>query len=265
MSLARLALRFTAVHAIKGRTMAQDLVRDSSIVPLESAISEAPAPIALVFTDDSEAVPEGRELWGGTGTTTLVIIIAVAGASRLSNGEVEFHFPNTDEAIELALDTMERQIQVALMDPDNPWSEIWRGLVVNVTKVSSRRGGSTKEGARFAARQIAIEVETVHDPIPGAPAEHVWKKLLDHLAALPDADLRGAGDIMRALIEGKAWPTWKRTQAEMGWNRDALKATGLEPLAFHAAGDEEPAPLTELIVMPAGVSSNSEGTDDGRT
>ncbi len=239
MSLARLAVRLCSVMALRGHTMAEERVKDSSIVDLEEGIIDAPKPVMLVYTDNSEFAPIGREIWGGQGNTTLVILLAIAGATRLQDGSVEFSFPATDAAIELALDVMERQIQVAFTDPDNVWAKRWRGLVTNVTKWSSKRGGSTKEGARFGARQILVELETVHDPIPGAEPQGEWAALLQLLEdnATPE-DYRAIAAPMRALIEGGPLPEWSRIMRLFGIDRAGLKAMGLAPVIFHVKGLE---------------------------
>lgn len=257
MSLARIALRVLTVLAIKDRTMAEERVKDSSIVDLEAGILNAPKPIALVYTDSSEFVPTGRDIWGGQGSTTLVILLAVAGATQLDGGEVEFAFPHTDASIELSLDVMERQIQAALMDPDSLWAQRWRGVVANITKWSSKRGGSTKEGARFGARQIIIEVETYHDPIPGRTIEGEWATLM---AALTDdstpADTKSLAGPLLALMQGQPIPNWKRNMMHFGIDRPALRGMGLAPVIFAVHG-QEPDPEDEATMVDASVGGHS--------
>lgn len=258
MSLARLALRIITRLAITGRTMVEDRVSDSSIVDLEEALKDAPKPIALVYTDESEFVPVGRELWGGQGSVKLVLILAVAGVAELKDangngtGTVEFTFPHTDDAIEASLDIIERQIQHALMDPSNPWGQHWQGLVANVTKWTSQRGGSTKEGSRFGARQIIIECETNLDPVPGAELEGHWLEFVEALEAHEDEDTAQLAAPFRTLAEGKARPTWERTMLQYGVGRRGLKAMALEPFLFHTENGEEPATLTGFEIEGKG-------------
>jgi hypothetical protein len=259
MSLARLAVRICTVLALRaGQTMAEDRVQDSSIVDLEEGIINAPKPVILVYTDNSEFAPTGRDIWGGQGSTTLVLLLAIAGATKLQDGSVEFSFPATDASIELALDVMERQIQKILTDPDNVWAQRWRGIVTNVSKWSSKRGGSTKEGSRFGARQILIELETVHDPVPGKAPEGEWAALLQLINSDgASADTKALGAPLAALIEGDELPEWNRTMRQFGIDRAALKAMGLAPAILAIKGlapaDDDAAEIVDVSIN--GISS----------
>ena len=264
MSISRFATRLVTQKAIiAANTIAADRVKDSSIVSLESAIMNAPQPIVLVYTDDTEFVPTGREIYGGQGTTTIVLILAISGAVKLETGETEFLFPHTDETVEMNLDFLERQIQVALTDPDSPWAQLWNRVVQNVTKWTSRRGGTTKEGARFGARQILIEVETAYDPEIGKDPEGVWEELLTAIAADPDQDFAGLATPLEAMMRGRPdLPEWKRTMAWMAIPRETLTGIGKAPVAFHS-GDEEPAAFTKITVYPSGGTPEADGISTG--
>lgn len=262
MSLSRLCLRIATVKALADKTFAEDRVRDSSIVNLESSIIDNPKTVILVYTDDTEFVPTGREVWGGTGTTNIVLIVAVAGAQKLQDGSVEFTFPPSDEATEISLDICERQIQAALMDPDSLWAQRWRGIVVNVSKWQSRRGASTKEGQRFAARQIVIECETNHDPIPGQPVQGEWATFLDVLENDDSVDISRLAAPLRVLMEKPTMADWKRSMSELGLDRQAAAGIGIAPFQFHAQPPaEQPATLTTIGVEDAFESTEiSEGS-----
>lgn len=254
-----MCLRIATTQALLGKTFAEDRVQDSSIVNLESAILNAPKTVILVYTDDTEFVPTGREVWGGTGSTNLVLILAVAGAQKLTDGEVEFSFPPSDKATEISLDIAERQIQAALMDPDSLWAQRWRGIVSSVSKYTSKRGASTKEGQRFAARQIILECETYHDPIPGAPVEGEWVKFLEALEGETDADLQGLAAPIRTLMEKPSMVEWKRDMAEMGIDRQALAGIGLAPFLWHPIGN---APASDLLSIEIEDESLITNTDE---
>lgn len=264
MSLARLALRFITVKALENRTMVEDRVRDSSIVSLEDALRDEPKPVALVFTDDSSFKPDGRELWGENGTIQLVIVLSVAGVVVIparepteddpgDPGHTEFRLPHTDRSLELSLDLIERQCQHELMNPDNPWAVLWREIVFKVIKWASVRGGSAKEGARFAARQIVIDCETILEPIPGAPAEGFWA---DFLAALEtDATDADFAPLLRAFIEGKPMPKWKRDAMEYGSNQRYMNAIGLGPINIDP---DTAGAIAEIKIVGGGMVTSSE-------
>lgn len=243
-----MCLRIATTQALTGQTIAESRVRDSSIVDLENAIAQTPNTIILVYTDDSEFAPDGREVWGGHGTVSLVLIVAVAGINKLQDGTSEFTFPATDRATELSLDIAERQIQAALMAPDSVWAQRWRGIVSSVNKWTSKRGASTKEGVRFAARQITIECETMHDPIPGAAVEGEWATFLEVLEAQTDTDLSGLAEPLRALMERPDTIDWKRSMMEQGLDRQAIAGIGLAPFLFHPL-NEAPAPATLQTIV----------------
>lgn len=253
-----MCLRIATTQALTGKTFAEDRVQDSSIVNLESAITGAPKTVILVYTDDTEFVPDSKEVWGGTGSVNLVLIVAVAGAQKLTDGTVEFSFPPSDKATEISLDICERQIQAALMDPDSEWAQRWRGIVTKVTKWTSKRGASTKEGQRFAARQILIECETCHDPIPGQPVEGEWAAFLEVLEG-EKADLANLAAPIRSLMEKPTWVDWKRTMAEQGLDRQALAGIGLAPFRFHPL-DPSPAMATLETIVVEGANLQTEIT-----
>lgn len=261
MSIARMVTRLATVFALKGNTIAEDRVKDSEMTDLQHALEHAPATVVMVYTDDSQFAPEqGKRLFGGQGSTTLVLIIAVVGVNKLREGEYEFSFPATDHATEISLDMLERQIQAALMDPDNPWSQVWRGIVSTVTKWTSRRASTDKSGVRYAARQILIEIETVSDPIPGRPVEGEWRKFLDLLGGLED-DRRALAEPLEMIMTGGEVDaeTWRRAALELGVNKDVIRGIGLGPMVFGGQTIDE-RPLTEIEIV--GMGMTTEVTED---
>lgn len=238
MTVVRTALRLVTQLAIKDRTMAGDRVRDSSIVSLENVLAGAANTVVLIYTDDASDRPTGKDVWGTAQTLDLTLVIGVAGAYRVKvkggEGEeevTEFAFPPTDESAELSLDVIERQIKMALTDPNNPWAEIWKGLVVGIDQWSSTRGASTKEGARYAARQLVIRLQPVDDPVPGAAAKGAWKAFLEAIEAESahggDRDLGPTPALLRALIEGKEMAPEVRAAMENGWTQGVTSALGI--------------------------------------
>ncbi len=261
MSITRFLLRQITMKAITGRTMAEDRVRDSSIQNLEAALADAPKPIALVYTDDSDFVPIGRELTGGQGTQHLVILISNSGFVKLKKenpeeGEEEeegaFVFPVTDETLEMSLDIMESQIQRALNDPQNPWADLWMKIVCKVEKWSSNRGQSDKKGTRFAARQIIMQLETLHDPIPGGELEGVWPETIAAIKADPDPDFAGLGAIVEDYLAGKPIAQIRRNGFDLGMPYSSLKGIGLGAIVPTDDGGSLPEEMTEIDITDEG-------------
>lgn len=271
MSLVRFALRFIVRQALTGKTWADDRVEDSSMQDLQAVLNDNPQPVLLIYTDETEEKPNGRELLGGQGRTSLAIVSSVLGSAERKDsatGEFEFKLPHTDAASEFTLDAIERQIRFALTDtPHNPWADLFCRFVIKVETVKSVRGGSTKEGERFAARQISFELQTVMDPVPGepVPACGPWRRLLDMLEASDNEDFVGMGVLLKSLLEGQELPKWERVAMRYGYPREVVQAIGLAPVRYHPDLDDESATLAEIKLTGNGetVSSTSEGIGNG--
>lgn len=262
MSITRFLLRQITLKAIMGRTMAEDRVRDSSIQNLEAALENAPKPIALVYTDDSDFVPIGRELTGGQGTQHLVILISNSGFVKIKKEkenpddedeeEGAFIFPVTDETLEMSLDIMESQIQRALNDPQNPWADLWMKIVSKVEKWSSNRGQSDKKGTRFAARQIIMQIETLHDPVPGGELEGVWPEIIAAIKADPDPDFAGLGAIVEDYLTGKPMGSIRRKGLDLGMPYSSLEGIGVGAIVPDGEGGSLPETMVEIDMIDEG-------------
>lgn len=221
MSLARMFLRMLAVKALSGQTLAQDRVRDSDVSNLTSLMTDEPAPMIVVYTDDQTDAFDGKkDLYVPGGHILLTIQISIAGATAgavgpdntvvaTAPGEAEgdattsFYVPSTSAGLEAMIDVIEAQIKAALTDKDNPWSQIWGDFVTGYRRGQSFRGASDEQGTRFAVRQFNLEVETRGEPTPGRPPTQTYARILAALIADDDAQYSGIVPLLRALIEGK--------------------------------------------------------------
>lgn len=183
MSLTRLAMRIAAAKAIRGRTLAQDRVFDSAVDPIDRTILETHQPMAVVTTDEHSLDVTGRDLGSGPHQCDLVVEIAIAARTEVqapdgSGGQITVAIPHTDEGMEITLDILEHQVIGALQRDDNAWTRLWMALVPRVTKRVSRRGASSEDGVRFAARQVVLTCDLVDTPPSGeavsAGAHGVW-------------------------------------------------------------------------------------------
>jgi hypothetical protein len=244
MSLSRLAMRIAAARAVKGVTLAGDRVFDSAIDPIDATIAENRQPILVVMTDEHEVMPDGRELFHGRASCDLIIEAAIAARVEVE-GEVSITIPHTDEGMELVLDMIEHQVIAALIRERTAWSRVWMKLVPVVKRRLSRRGASTENGIRFAARQIVLTCELVEAPTDGAaiPLGSAWADVL----AVMDADpvLAPVADLLRSMIEGQPVADWKRAANMLGIHMDTANKIGLGPL-LDEAGD--PVDLAEIVV-----------------
>ncbi len=198
--LGRIALRWSAVEALKGATIVGSNVLDSEIgaldVGADGAIrTDQEKPFISVYTEGSKQ--EGSNPGGGadlrslhiSGPTDIVIEFGVTAAMVETNNEtgesqiVGLQIPATDANLELLLDIIERQVVNALTDPNNAWAEIFRKLHATTLTIHRRRTSSA-EGTKVAARQMAISLELLPDPIYGEPIAptSAWAKFFAKLA-----------------------------------------------------------------------------------
>lgn len=198
MSIGRIALRIATIEALRGNTSVEGNVLDSEIGSLDVAADESlrtnqEKPFLSVYTDSAKAddLGTGRRLWVN-GLTELLIETGIAASMTETNQEtgestiIGFGIPATDSAFELFLDVVDRETVAALMDPNNEWAEIWRGLVTNIAKVDRRRTADAETGTRMAAHQQCILCDILPDPVYGAPIAptSLWQRLLDQMATI---------------------------------------------------------------------------------
>lgn len=237
MSLAREALRIATVRALRGATWVGDRVRDSEAGPFDDQAQDKPEPGIIVYTDDGKfgGGAQSKTLFAG-GETSLVIEIVITQRMRVrvlgENGPEEqilWDMPETDAAMELTLGMIERQVKVALSDPGNIWSEMWRRFALAIGECSSQRGASMREGVRFAGRQIVLPVTLPADPTPGTAPGPLWTEFLALVDATPD--LAPAADMLRAMIEGTPAhrPEWLTQRFAFGLTEGEAGALGLAP------------------------------------
>lgn len=230
MSLARFALRTATVKALRGRTFAGQMVRDSEIGPIDETAAEQSIPFVCVYTDDTQSERTGTDLLANDGRTTLVI---ETGVTTRMTPAGDWEIPTTDAGMELTIDAVERQIRLALSTPDpaNAWAELWRDLVQGLKTEKSQRGGAAKDGVRFAGRQLMIDVDLPRDPHPGRPIVPgtIWGRFLALCAA--DADLAGLVPMLTALVTGGAtdWQQWQRDRAAYGLSAARARALQIMP------------------------------------
>lgn len=253
MSLTRLAVRVAAVHALRGMTLAEDRVYDSSLTPLDTAIKEQPLPFLMVTTDMHEREVTGRDLSHGEDMLDLVIEVAIASRVTVRTGDGEedqIVIPNTDAGMEITLDLIEAQIASALTWHQTPWAGIFGALVPRIIKRSSRRGASAEDGNKFAARQIVLTCDPLADPITGQPipAGLAWDRFLT--AVEGDEDLAPLAPVLRLHIEGAEVPTWEAIGRALAIPIETVDALGLAPAVLSDTGD--PVVLTEIVTDDQG-------------
>jgi hypothetical protein len=229
MSLVPLVLRILTVKALRGQTYAGARVLDSSMDTLDLTVAQGNSPVIVVYSDDEEYSREhGKHaMLAGNRTVDLVIESAVASKVEAQDGTAQVVIPHTDAGMEAVLGLMGRQIVRGLLASGTPWSELWRRCVVNVPKVMIRRGAASEQGVRFAARQMVISCQTLHEPDFGSPVEAglFWADVLAAMAA--DTDLASLAGVLRQEIENPALTPFERVAAELGISKAEVSMLGI--------------------------------------
>lgn len=239
MSLAREALRLCTVLALRGATLVGDKVHDSEQGPVEDYVKDKSEPVIIVYTDDcTTPLTEPRQLYNG-GRQDLAIEILVTQRMKVrlpdnNNEEVDALVPiETDAEMEFAIGVISRQITVALMDPANPWSELWREFATTISNRQDKRGSSMRDGVRFAGRQIVLTVDLLRDPVPGQAiaATSTWARFLARVDATPE--LAPIASTLHALIDGAPVdiPDWQIMRGGYGMTLGEARALQLAPPA----------------------------------
>jgi len=265
MSLSRLGMRIAAARALRDATLAEARVFDSRIDPLSLTQEDGGQPAVIVTTDDHFSEPMGRDTSSGEQTCDLVIEIVIA--SRVSaqgkDGEtlVSIDIPHTDEGMEMVLDLTEAQVIRALTHERTEWGAVWMMMVPRIMQRVSRRGASTENGARFAARQVVLSCDLVNDPVPGQPpaAGTSWGRLLAAMEG--DAALAPVAKILRAQIEEDR-ADWRVAADALGIHEATADALGIGPELGVAEPEDDPADAATEIATTDGFSITEEDADN---
>lgn len=218
MSLVNAMLRMLAVQALRGKTIADDGVTDSSIEALSSIMNERSKPVILVRIDQSVHSGHNEGLFATSSTVTFALDLIVASrvAYQTTEGPVitEIEIAPTDAGLEFSLDMLDRQWRRVLSDPANAFAECFRSLVAAYGPVKANRGVDPEGGRKHAIRMVEIDIEPICDPAPGDALPAAIDTALTKLAAVPD--YVSAVAIMRAeLTKGVDLMTWQKVQSTL--------------------------------------------------
>lgn len=253
MSMVGLALRLSAVRALEnGNTIAGARIFDSAITPIEKMLSEDPHPFVVISTGSETNSPSGRDVDNGDGEIDLIIEIAMTKIARLPSGDdYVVDIFQSDANLELGIAILRRQIMACLFGcGGGAWGDVFRSFAASISSITAISGGSTKEGVRFAGRQIVISIKAMAEPKIGAiDAGTVWQKFIQ--AAEGDATLSCIAPVIRTAIEAKPldWPaTYTAGAVLAGYTEAEAEAIGI-------AGNH---PLTEAQLDPDGWVANAQ-------
>lgn len=260
MGIVRALIKIAATEALRGRTMAENRVHDSLIAALPMILDGEPAPVIAVSIDDS--LSQAREgLFRTDVEMTLVLQMALARSVTVTvtTGEGEeqqtaaLEIGDADAALDISLDLLDRQVRVALSDPDNPWAELFRTLVPSIGRIADMRLSDPESGRRYAARIVEMTIEPIAEPAPGQEDADVVRAGLDQIAAVADyADL--AAILSAALDEGSDLFDWRKAQAYLLTTADMPRAIGI--------GTPDDGAEVPLSAVTIGATTFSEDNSD---
>ncbi|WP_018261356.1 hypothetical protein [Methylobacterium sp. WSM2598] len=229
MSLTGFAIRTCLKRALHGATLAEGRVKDSLVTPLDLLAADEPQPLIVVSIDDDQRAPLPGRARDRKRDLDVVIEMALAKAVEIEAGTVQLEMQHSDAAMEAVLDVMAWQVRAALKDPTNPWAELYRTFRGEVRKLLTRRGASTENGVRFAARQIIITVDPLLEPEQGRDAvPPPWDQLVALMRG--DAELSPFADLLASLLTGSPLLDWQATQRALGQTRPVMDGVGLGAL-----------------------------------
>jgi hypothetical protein len=211
------ALRLLAVQALRDRTLAGTRIFSSDPSFLGADAIAERQPFVCVYSTSITIPRSGSGLLGRDVELELVFeCIAPGPADGLGP---------SDEALELTVDLLVRQVAIALGDPSDPWAARYQRLATFANgTILAGRSGSSEDGVRFAARQLTVTLRLLLEPVPGQPNQF-WSELVAALEAEEDPSLAAYASTFRAALEGSR-KAWERAALMLGWSAAQAEALG---------------------------------------
>lgn len=215
MGVVRQLIQVAVTEALRGRTIAGNIVHDSLIKALPQIMNGEVHPVVAVSIEDCIS-QDGDGLFRTDASMTLMLQLAIAKSVTVSvvEGEEALEIGDTDAALEASLNLLDRQWRIALSDPLNAWAELFRQLVPHVGKVSDIRLTDPETGRKHAARIVEITIAPIAEPFPGQGDMDVVRQGLAQMATIADyADL--AAILSASLDAGAALFDWQIVQGRL--------------------------------------------------
>lgn len=234
MSLVPFATRIATVRVLQEALPATVFVADSPQEPLDLLDKVDPKPIVAVYTGNNLTVyKEGRNFLGGRPYIHLNIQILLPETFVFSyNENREIVIDTRRQGAETAMDVLWRQCVLGLTKSQQPWALLWRNLIDNLVQIRNASYLIEREGVRAVAREITIDCEPLHEPVPGGAPSDVWAQFLALVRADENEDgLSSLGDWIEAEIRGgEDLPQSTRDAAYMGLSTYVAQKIRVEPV-----------------------------------
>lgn len=246
MSIASQAIITTARNLIKGATWAGANVEESPIDPVDGLVNKAAEgevlPYIAVYIERMTAKSEG-----GAGDADLKVYIYLP-PNRVKMPDGEAFSPRRKNS-GMTLNIIARQVENALSKTADPWSEIWRKLVLSIGDRTYRQILiEIENGVRIPAMELSFALDVLREPEIGSPLTGTYQ-LLD--AALRANGDEAVADIFKAAIENPAdLEAYQDAAMQLHMTSAAVDALGIGPITPDAVDEEGAIPLladTDLV------------------
>lgn len=241
MSLVAIAIRTCIVEALLNRTDVGANVQDSPIggikVDADGQISAMDKdPFIAVYTDASQVVDiSGPMAVTENHSLTTVIewgISSAMGEIDAETGETRLFgqaFAATSAAYEFRLDMIARQLLDALVDPENEWSELFRGFQHKASEVRRIRTSNDQDTVKLAGHQLSIVANYIDDPVMGQEIPLPFQAFFAACDASGEPLLIARKQMIEGHLTGERLDI-KVLQAQLGLTDAETLALGLGPL-----------------------------------
>lgn len=266
MSLVAFAIRICLWRALRGKTLAETRVYDSDVAPIEVLLAVEPGPVIVVSTDDDEFEIENTNWLNAPRKLDVIVETILASLVEVQGQGFEFSIPHTDSGMEASLNILGRQVLRVIQADQGIWAVLFRSFVsASPKKVKLRRGAEAiKGGTRFAARQMIVTVDPLHEPDFGRDPEGLWVDLLAAMRADdPALGLPPYADLLEAEIRGTALPDWRAFQASLGLSIEAVREIGEAPVDLTEEGEPAALETVTLDAMAGSATVASRTIEEG--
>jgi len=244
MSLVPFALRVCATRALQAALPAGVVVVDSPQEPLDLLDKATPRPIVAVYTGSAITKLEGRNLLGGAPIVllTLQMFLPESFAFETLPGH-EIIVDTRRQGAETALDVLWRAALLALNGSPEPFSALWREFVPVVASIANQHYLLERNGVKVTAREVTLECEPIHEPVPGRGPADAWAALVSQMRADTKGDgLSALADWVEASIRASVLAPAGRDAAYLGLSAHFARSLLIEDpiLDPDSCGPREP-------------------------
>jgi hypothetical protein len=210
MGVVAFALRTAICKTLRGATVAGDHVFDSPMEPLDKVVGDLAVgtPVIAVFVSEmKKANIQGRNATAAPAEAEVTIQVYSPPEFSLEllgpDGEpTEVRVGG--EGIAVALDFVERQIDMAFTMTDSAWGKLFRRLVTSYSNVHSMRilvrVGEGQQGTNVPMAELTYTCRTILEPDFGKGMDALWQEIYAAFAA--DPSYAQIAEMLKALIEG---------------------------------------------------------------